>query len=70
MSVKSAMYERFKNREGVKIVKVPKSMRPTQKSLEELGKKIAWGIEQNSTPSRMIEEYWEKYKWNTKKREN
>lgn len=56
------MYERFKNKEGVKIVKVPKSMRPTQESLEELGKKIAWGIEQNSAPSRMIEECWEKYK--------
>lgn len=60
MSVKNAMYERFKNRDGVKIVKVPKSMRPTQESLEELGKKIAWGIKQHSTPSKMIEEYWEK----------
>lgn len=60
MSAKSAMYERFKNRKGFKIVKVPKSMRPTQESLEELGKKIAWSIRQNSTPSRMIEEYWEK----------
>lgn len=54
MSAKSAMYERFKNKEGVKIVKVPKSMRPTQKSLEELGKKIAWGIKQHSIPSK----YW------------
>lgn len=60
MSAKTAMHERFKNREGFKIVKVPKSMRPTQESLEELGKKIAWGIRQHSTPSRMIEEYWEK----------
>lgn len=58
MSAKSAMYERFKNRDGFKIVKVPKSMRPTQESLEELGKKIAWGIRQHSTPSKMIEEYW------------
>lgn len=55
MSVKNAIYERFKNRDGVKIVKVPKSMRPTQKSLEELGKKIAWGIKQHSTPSK----FWE-----------
>ena len=55
MSAKSAMYERFKNREEVKIIKVPKSMRPTQKSLEELGKKIAWGIKQNSTSSK----FWE-----------
>lgn len=58
MSVKSAMHERFKNKEDVKIVKIPKSMRPTQESLEKLGKKIAWGIRQHSTPSRMIEEYW------------
>lgn len=55
MSAKSAMYERFKNREGVKIVKVPKSMRPTQESLEELGKKIAWGIRQHSTPPKYLE---------------
>ena len=55
MTAKSAMHERFKNREGVKIVKVPKSMRPTQKSLEELSKKIAWGIKQHSTPSK----FWE-----------
>lgn len=55
MSVKNAMYERFKNREGVKIVKLPKSMRPTQKSLEELGKKIAWGIRQHSTPPKYLE---------------
>ncbi len=58
MSAKSAMYERFKNRDGFKIVKVPKSMRPTQESLEELGKKITWSIRQHSTPSKMIEEYW------------
>lgn len=55
MSAKSAMYERFKNREGVKIVKVPKSMRPTQESLEELGKKIAWGIRQHSIPPKYLE---------------
>lgn len=60
MTAKSAMYERFKNREGFKIIKVPKSMRPTQESLEELGKKIEWSIKQHSTPSKMIEEYWEK----------
>ncbi len=59
MSAKSAIENRFKNREGFKIVKVPKSMRPTQESLEKLGKKIAWGIKQHSTPSKMIEEYWE-----------
>lgn len=55
MSAKSAMHERFKNKERVKIVKVPKSMRPTQESLEELGKKIAWGIKQNSTPPKYLE---------------
>lgn len=60
MSAKSAMYERFKDRDGFKIVKVPKSMCPTQESLEKLGRKIAWGIKQHSTPLRMIEEYWEK----------
>ncbi len=59
MSTKSAMYERFKDRDGFRIVKVPKSMRPTQESLENLGRKIAWSIKQHSTPSRMIEEYWE-----------
>lgn len=60
MSDKSAMYERFKNRDGFKIVKVPKSMQPTPESIEKLGKKIAWGIMQRSTPVKMIEEYWEK----------
>lgn len=55
MSAKSAMYERFKNREGFRIVKVPKSMRPTQESLEKLGKKIAWSIKQNSTLPKMME---------------
>lgn len=55
MSAKSAMYERFKNRDGFKIVKVPKSMRPTQESLEKLGKKIAWGIRQHSTPPKYLE---------------
>lgn len=47
MSAKSAMHERFKNKSGVKIVKVPIIMRPTQESIEELGKKVAWGIRQN-----------------------
>lgn len=55
MSAKSAMYERFKNRKRFRIVKVPKSMRPTQESLEELGKKIAWGIRQHSTPPKYLE---------------
>lgn len=49
MSAKSAMHERFKNKGGVKIVKVPIIMRPTQESIEELGKKVAWGIRQNPT---------------------
>lgn len=55
MSAKSAMHERFKNRKGFRIVKVPKSMRPTQESLEKLGKKIAWGIRQHSRPSRWMD---------------
>lgn len=55
MSAKNAMYERFKNRKGFRIVKVPKSMRPTQESLEKLGKKIAWSIKQNSTLPKMME---------------
>ena len=55
MSAKSAMHERFKNRKGFRIVKVPKSMRPTQESLEKLGKKIEWSIKQNSSSPKMME---------------
>ena len=55
MSAKSAMYERFKNRKEFRVVKVPKSMRPTQETLEKLGEKIAWGIRQHSRPSRWME---------------
>ena len=32
MSAKSAMKNRFKNRDDVKLVEVPESMRPTQES--------------------------------------
>ena len=47
MSAKSAMHERFKNRDGVKIVEVPKSMRPTQESIEKLGRQISAQIRAN-----------------------
>lgn len=33
MSAKSAMETRFKNREGIRIITVPKSMRPTTESI-------------------------------------
>ena len=48
MSAKSAMESRFKNREGIKIVKVPKSMRPTQESIEEMGRQISAQIRSNN----------------------
>lgn len=47
MGVKSAIENRFKNRDGVKIVKVPKSMRPTQESIEKLGRRISAQIRAN-----------------------
>lgn len=43
MSAKSAMYERFKDF----IVPVPKSMRPTQESIEKLGRRISAQIRAN-----------------------
>lgn len=43
MSAKSAMYERFKDF----IVPVPKSMRPTQESIEKLGRRISAQITAN-----------------------
>lgn len=47
MSAKSAMYERFKNRDGFKITKVPKSMRPTVESIEKTGRRISAQIREN-----------------------
>lgn len=47
MSAKSAMYERFKNKDGFKIMEVPKSMRPTQESLEKLDHRISAMIRNN-----------------------
>ena len=47
MSAKSAMYERFKNKDGFKITKVPKSMRPTQESIEKTGRRISAQIREN-----------------------
>ena len=41
MSAKSAMKNRFKNRDDVKLVEVPESMRPTQESIEEMGRQIS-----------------------------
>ena len=43
MSAKSATYERFKDF----IVPVPKSMRPTQESIEKLGRRISAQIRAN-----------------------
>ena len=44
MSAKSAMETRFKDM----IVKVPKSMRPTQQSIEKMGKRISSQIRANN----------------------
>lgn len=52
--IQSAMRERIKNSNTIKLVKVPAPMRPTQESIEELGKRVVWGIEQN--PTRYIEQ--------------
>ena len=43
MGAKSAMHERFKDL----IVPVPKSMRPTQESIERLGRRISAQIRAN-----------------------
>lgn len=43
MSAKSAIENRFKNM----IVKVPESMRPTQESIEKLGRRISAQIRAN-----------------------
>lgn len=48
MSAKSAMENRFKNREGMKIVEVPESMRPTQESIEKMGRRINAQIRSNN----------------------
>ena len=44
MSAKSAMKTRFKNM----IVEVPKSMRPTQESIEKMGRRISTQIKANN----------------------
>lgn len=48
MSARSAMENRFKNRDDVKLVKVPESMRPTQESIEEMGRRISAQIRSNN----------------------
>ena len=48
MSAKSAMENRFKNRDGFKLVEVPKSMRPTQESIEKTGRLISAQIRSNN----------------------
>ena len=48
MSAKSAMKTRFKNRDGFKLVEVPESMRPTQESIEKLGRRIGAQIRANN----------------------
>lgn len=48
MSAKSAMETRFKNREGFRIVSVPKSMRPTAESIEKMGRRISSHIRRNN----------------------
>ncbi len=48
MSAKSAMKNRFKNRDDVKLVEVPESMRPTQESIEEMGRQISAQIRSNN----------------------
>lgn len=48
MSAKSAMENRFKNRDDVKLVEVPESMRPTQESIEKMGRQISAQIRSNN----------------------
>lgn len=47
MSAKSAMYARFANREGFRIVDCPESMRPNAESSAEMGERISTGIRIN-----------------------
>ena len=57
MGAKEAFYNRIRLQEekakkegkepNIRLVDVPKSMRPTQESLEKTGKKIAWAIRHN-----------------------
>lgn len=49
MSAKSAMETRFKNRECVRIITVPKSMRPTAESMKKMGRRISSHIRRNNT---------------------
>jgi hypothetical protein len=48
MSTKSAVENRFKNRDGFRIVSVPKSMCPTAESNEKMGKRISAQIRSNN----------------------
>ena len=48
MGAKSAMEARFSTREGFSIVTVPKSMRPTAESIEEMGRRISAQIQSNN----------------------
>ena len=66
MGAKEAFYNRIRLQEkkakeegrepNVRLVDVPKSMRPTQESLEKLGRKIAWGIRHNPSGNRYYDE--------------
>lgn len=48
MGAKSAMKTRFSNRKSVRIVSVPKSMRPTAESIEKMGRRISVQIKNNA----------------------
>ena len=48
MGAKSAMEARFSNRNGFRIVSVPKAMRPTAESIEEMGRRISAQIQSNN----------------------
>lgn len=48
MSVKSAMNTRFSNKQSVRLVSVPKSMRPTAESIEKMGRRISVQIRSNN----------------------
>lgn len=43
------MVKGIKNRKNIKIVKVPKSMRPTQEGIEETGRQISAQIRKNNS---------------------
>ena len=65
MGAKEAFYKRIRLQEekakkegrepNIRLVNVPKSMRPTPESIEKMGKRIAWSIRHNPSGNRYLD---------------